>query len=251
MAGTESTKGRWYYIFYAMLIKLPEATLLLCVLSLLSGPDQLRRAWLPLLTGMIVFLTIVISVRMDDHSRYAISSLPFLFVWIGSVVSENHCKLRLRYSIAGGLCVWGAISTITATPFTLAFANQMSGGRAELHRHLMGSEFDWGQDLVALQNWSESHGVNEPINLLYCGLNDPSVYGVNWTFPKEFGVESAKSLTPGWYAVSPNVLFRDTGFRVFGAGSTEQLVDSDACRELRRRSADFIVGSGLRIFRIP
>ncbi len=125
---------------------------------------------------------------MDDHSRYAISSLPFLFVWIGSVVSEHRYKSRLRYSIVGGICVWGAISTIMATPYTLAFANQMSGGRAELHRHLMGSEFDWGQDLVALQNWSESHGVKEPINLLYCGLNAPSVYGVNWLSQKSLEV---------------------------------------------------------------
>jgi len=251
MAGTESTDGRWYYVFYAMLIKLPDATLLLCVLSLLSGIAQLRRAWLPLLTGMTVLSMITASVRMDDHSRYAISCLPFLFVWLGSVVSENHRKSRWRCSVVAGLCLWGGISTLMATPNTLAFANQISGGRTQLHRHLLGSEFDWGQDLVALRNWSETHNIGEPIHLLYCGLNDPSVYGVRWSFPNEFASQSAKSLTPGWYAVSPNVLYRETGFRVFGnPQSTEEMVRSQACKEIRNRSADFVVGAGMHVYRV-
>jgi hypothetical protein len=64
-------------------------------------------------------------------------------------------------------------------PNYLSFFNLPSGGPSRGHRYLLGSNLDWGQDLIALGDYMEREGI-EKVDLAYFGRVDPEVYGIKY-----------------------------------------------------------------------
>jgi hypothetical protein len=65
-----------------------------------------------------------------------------------------------------GIALLGtAGSTLCAYPHQLAYFNEGAGGRSFAIGHLLGSSFDWGQDLLLFGEWMSSHPEYRPIAL--------------------------------------------------------------------------------------
>jgi len=45
------------------------------------------------------------------------------------------------------------VSTLRVYPHQLVYFNEVSGGPENGYRHLLGSNFDWGQDLLLVKRW--------------------------------------------------------------------------------------------------
>ena len=56
--------------------------------------------------------------------------------------------------------LWTAFSTLSVYPHQLAYFNELAGGPEEGHRHLLGSNLDWGQDLLFGSAASAQHRVD-------------------------------------------------------------------------------------------
>ena len=65
-------------------------------------------------------------------------------------------RLRSIASLAPGLLVaaallWTGLSTLSVYPHQLAYFNEAAGGPENGHQHLLGSNLDWGQNVLYLK----------------------------------------------------------------------------------------------------
>lgn len=67
-------------------------------------------------------------------------------------------------------------STLRVYPHQLAYFNELSGGPENGYKHLLGSNLDWGQDLLFAESWMKDHGV-QPRNVRLISNGILSVYG--------------------------------------------------------------------------
>jgi hypothetical protein len=73
--------------------------------------------------------------------------------------------------------VWLAVSVCTASPYSLAYFNELARGHGE--NWLSDSNLDWGQDLPALARELAARG-NPPVVLSYFGTGDPEAYNIHY-----------------------------------------------------------------------
>ena len=78
------------------------------------------------------------------------------------------------------LLLWQLVTTVTARPGLLAYANEAWGGPSETHLYLSDSNVDWGQQLKAVRNYLETH-PSQPCYFAYSaqGPVDFRDYGIN------------------------------------------------------------------------
>lgn len=104
-------------------------------------------------------------------------------------------------------------------PNWLAYFNDFAGGPANGSAWLGGSNFDWGQNLLALKKWYAEH---EDIENLYVAVRshyDPTNIGLEFDPPPPFMMgqpfvrdkHGQRAPLPGWYAVSEDVLQCERG----------------------------------------
>jgi hypothetical protein len=105
---------------------------------------------------------------------------PMLYILIGGcadyLVSKNP---KYTYGFAA-LLLWQLITTITARPGLLAYANEAWGGPSKTHLYLSDSNTDWGQQLKAVKYYLETH-PSGPCYFAYFaqGPVDFRDYGIN------------------------------------------------------------------------
>ena len=97
---------------------------------------------------------------------------------------------------------------------SLSYFNELAGGPRQGHKRLLGSNLDWGQDLLYLAEWCDAHPTACPIKLevdstTACEIvfrNKCNVNGPDHEADHRNGMPS-----PGWLAISLNKLFDETG----------------------------------------
>lgn len=115
----------------------------------------------------------------------------------------------VKYILLIALLVWLLLETLFAAPYFLSYFNEVGGGVWNGYHYVTDSNYDWGQDLLRLQNWvntSSVIGPDDKIAVDYFGGGNPSYYlgarEVNWSSaqgnPADQGIH--------WLAVSVNSL---------------------------------------------
>jgi hypothetical protein len=127
----------------------------------------------------------------------------------------------LKYILLILLVLWLAIETFSVAPYFLSYFNEFAGGTANGYRYVTDSNYDWGQDLLRLQQWvdqqnkrctlietTDSCGIDK-IAVDYFGGGNPKYY----LGSKEIDWQSAKGNPANqnihWLAVSVNTLEGD------------------------------------------
>lgn len=191
-------EGWWYYYLYGFAVKLPLGTLALLLLALcdrhsvrLSLRDSLSLLGVP----CAVLVLVSSQTAINQHLRYALPVLPFAFIAISRVASHwtsRSLAWRSGVTLCLGATVW---SSLAVYPHSLAYFNELAGGPENGHRHLLGSNLDWGQDLYSLRHWLDEHPHARPLRLAYAGNVDPRLAEIEFTLPPD-------EPEPGWHAVS-------------------------------------------------
>jgi len=228
--------GWWDYYLRALLYKVPEGTWILVGLSLVTLVlvRRSRAEWFDEIAlgtvPVVILFSMTVLTDINLGLRYVLAILPYVFISVGKVV-PGCLSLRRPWRFAAGFLVAGSLGlTIGASvwihPHYLAYFNWASGGPDRSPPRLIDSNLDWGQDLVALQKWWRETIPNEPIGLAYFGQINPSIFAMRgeafaWFLPPvRPGTTSqlpgqtrapligpARTLTPGYYAVSATLLY--------------------------------------------
>ena len=231
--------GWWYYYLYCLLVKVSHGTqalvLLACVGLVVRRVRQGQtRATLRdevLLLAPAVCLLVLLSAHpaINRHFRYALPSLGVLLIF-GSrcllVLTDRLCRICWQKPLAilaGVLLAVAATESLRVYPHSLAFFNLLSGGPANGHRHLLGSNLDWGQDLLALKRWQAAHRDIPLRQIVYGGDTEPAYLGIDYApvptmEPGETQHAYLRRLPPGVYAVSVAYLAGYQGGMFDGTG---------------------------------
>ncbi|HVA50424.1 MAG TPA: hypothetical protein VNH11_29010 [Pirellulales bacterium] len=210
LRGEMRRAGWWYYYLYAFAIKTPLGTWLLATIALAGA--LARGAWRAGLRDELVLLlppaSILVLVSsqtgMNQHFRYILPALPFVFILIGRAgraLYDPQGAVRWLVAIAVAL---STASSLRVYPYQLSYFNELVGGPERGHEHLLDSNIDWGQDLLELKRWLDSHPEARPLRLAYFGMFDPRIAGIDCDPVPDV---ARCRLPQGWYALSVNSLY--------------------------------------------
>lgn len=77
----------------------------------------------------------------------------------GFAVVLRSVKGWIPLILVAAALLWTAGSTLAVYPHQLAYFNELAGGPEHGHRHLLGSNVQWGQDLLLVQEWIEASAI--------------------------------------------------------------------------------------------
>jgi Dolichyl-phosphate-mannose-protein mannosyltransferase len=214
--------GWWYYYLYAMLIKEPLATWVLLAISILLAVGNprlyaagLREELLLIIPAAVLLIFVSSQTGFNHHLRYALPSFPFIFVLISRVSRAFVVGHRAIASVVCLAMTYSVISSLIVVPHSLSYFNELAGGPRGGHWQLANSNADWGQDLLYLKRWYDTHPDARPLHIKYdLALIDPTFAGIPWR-PIAIGNSATKAISvapadrgprPGWYVVSVNQL---------------------------------------------
>ncbi len=220
LAGRWGEQGWWYYYLYATAVKVPLGTWGLFVIAVAStcvGAWRGLRAdeFVMLIPAATIFILVSSQTGLNHHMRYVLPSFPLIFVFIGRVGQREYLRpVGVRWTVLGLLAAT-VVSSLATVPHSLAYFNEASGGPLRGHEHLVDSNIDWGQDLLQLKRWLHRRPDATPFFLAYWGPVEPSLLGIEYETVPDLSVVATRvhhgrieerTLQPGWYAVSVNVL---------------------------------------------
>ncbi len=213
--------GSWYFYLYALAVKVPLGAWALVLfgaaLALLGHPASAGwREEIFLWVPPLAILTFVSSQTGLNYFRYALPLFPFVLVSTGKLAFFFRTGRWRMATLLALLLAGSAGSTLRAFPHTLAYFNELAGGPSNGHAHLVDSNLDWGQDLLALKSWLDEHPEARPLGLAYFNHVDPRVLGISFSLPPLGPVRGAVDDRtqeqlgphPGYYAVSVHFVQR-------------------------------------------
>jgi hypothetical protein len=166
-----------------------------------AGYAAARREELFLLVPLIAVLVLVSSqTGFNRHVRYVLPVFPFAFILISRLARAFALRHPGIVAIGIPAFAWSVMSSLMVYPHSMSYFNELGGGPRGGHAHLLSSNIDWGQDLLYLREWYDSHPEARPLHLAYRLPNvDPALVGIDY--------ESVPSTpTPGWHVASVDKL---------------------------------------------
>lgn len=166
--------GWWYYYLVVLAIKCTIGELWLFALAsigrlwnraMFANESSDRMDWPLLLIPTMIFLGLLsYHTGLNRHSRYMFQFLPLCMIWASQAITFFPSKPTLRIATLG-LLGWGALSSLSCFPHSLAYFNELIGGPSQGHKYLSGTNIDWGhnvfylRDEIKRRNWT-SVGVS-------------------------------------------------------------------------------------------
>lgn len=257
LGGRWQKTGWWYYYLYGLALKLPLGTWCLLGFATLAGlwrrgPAAWRDEVVLLAPALVILGFVSLQTGLNEHVRYVLPIVPFLFIWIGRLAPAIRPRPPSRMTswdrgiaaAAGAALLWAMAQPQFSFPHNLSYFNELAGGPAGGIRHLIHSNLDWGQDLLLLRQWQLEHPEAQPLHIAYFGPCEPELAGVegkNVTGSITSG-HAGEPLSPGWYAVSATLL---AGFYDEGSGG-----DGTASCRFRKLVEVDRVGYSIHILRV-
>ena len=164
-----------------------------------------------LLPPVVILALASSQTAFNHHFRYVLPAFGYVFVLLGGLAVRWMSGEVLRFAAAACLLA-NITSAAWAFPHHLAYFNEAVGGGRRGSEHLLGSNLDWGQDLLYVRSWLESHPNSRPLYLAYHGYFDSTDIGLECE-KAMFGPYSTRGptmdqpLPPGWYAISANYVY--------------------------------------------
>jgi hypothetical protein len=182
----------------------PEGKAIVPAQRLKEGDSPLRAAFpartflrdelILLVPPLVIFAVVSSKTGFSEHMRYVLPCFPCLFVWTTRYsrgLRENSIDKESRdlLAYAGGIrratgwlatllalifLIWSIASSLWIYPHSLSYFNESIGGPLNGSKHLLGSSFDWGQDLRFLQFWVRDNASKTELQLAYYGCFDPA-----------------------------------------------------------------------------
>lgn len=186
----------WFFpVAFGVKTPLPFLLLGLTSLGTLLVTGVRRKDWrLPALAGCFVaIMACAMTANLNLGVRHILALYPLLALaaasWGGAVE-----RSKAAMAIFVLLLSWQTIESLAAHPDYLPYFNQIAGDSPE--DFLVGSDLDWGQDLLRLSATAHELGIDE-LHLSYSGSARPAAFD----FPK-LNELAAGERPSGWVAVS-------------------------------------------------
>ena len=167
--GRTSDSGWWYYFPVALAIKMTLSSLVLAgIAALISLRGRGRYVVKPtafsgwfIAVPMVVLLAVGMATRLDIGVRYMLPVIGMLTVAAGGVARLVPSRMNWYGALIASVLVFNVVSVGRAFPHFIPYANEAFGGPSKLHRSLIDSNLDWGQDIPLLTRYLSDNDIDE------------------------------------------------------------------------------------------
>lgn len=176
LLGREYSRAIWYYFPVALTIK---TSLTLLILPLAVLVTRWRAFWNWALLIALGLLLFSLNSRVQIGVRFMLPLLACFAIGLAAALVQAVRSLtplgRWILIAIVALGIGGnVVADVRVWPEALCFTNAAWGGTQIGYRWLSDSNYDWGQGLPELRDWSEAHQV-ETVDVWYFGT-DPRVH---------------------------------------------------------------------------
>ncbi len=218
--------GCWYFYIYAILMKMPMGTLLLGVLAgvltvVLWRSDTDWKSEFILLATSLAVLVFVSRSGVSCTFRYVMPFLPYVIIWVSKTARVVYERRPWQARTVSALLAWSVLSALNTYPHSGSYYNEVAGGPAKGHAHVVSPDMDWGQDFVGLKRWLSHHPEASPLGMAWHHeVLDPKAIGIDYVKVPP-GIIINQGYTPdllydlgpqpGWYAINVRALRERAG----------------------------------------
>ena len=157
--------GVWFYFPVAFVIKATLTTLIFLLLIVYAIATGKLRGWREILFLSLppsLYFCISMTSKLNIGVRHILLVFIFLLVLAGGAAWSLICKDRRWAWPIGALILFHVISSLRAFPTSyIAYANELWGGPANIHKYLTDSTTDWGQQLKAVKRYVGERGIQQ------------------------------------------------------------------------------------------
>ncbi|MEX2553011.1 MAG: glycosyltransferase family 39 protein [Actinomycetota bacterium] len=166
--GEKYLGGKASFYPASLAMKSPLALIAAFILGSIAWVTIRRRPLdlLMLLLLPVSFLLFAMTTGTNLGVRHVLI-VPLFMALVGGAMALKRSRAWLAASI--GLSVWALVATWSSYPAHIAYINEAFGGSDNAYKLVGDSNVDWGQDLVRLRDYLESHEVPQPVWLAYFG----------------------------------------------------------------------------------
>jgi 4-amino-4-deoxy-L-arabinose transferase-like glycosyltransferase len=175
--------GQWWYFPFVILVKTTLGMLALVTLAafaIITGRLRKRRELAFVLIPWLVYLAVAILAGMNIGSRHILPLYALAAILAGAglvaLASQN-----ARWAWVGAALIFAHIaSSIAAFPNFIPYANEAWGGQRNVRHLLSDANVDWGQQLLQVKHWQNSHPDEECWFAYFARPEiDPATYGIH------------------------------------------------------------------------
>ena len=160
--------GIWYYFPTVLAIKSTLGFLGLVLLAIVAVATGRFRRWREILFLVVpagVYLFVAMTSHLNIGARHILPVWVFLCLFAAGGASawvwrEGRRSKGWGYAVAV-LLVLHVASSARAYPNYMAYSNELWGGPAKTYRYLTDSNTDWAQQLIAVKQYTEEHGIKD------------------------------------------------------------------------------------------
>jgi len=157
--------GVWFYFPLAFVIKATLTTLIFLPLIVYAIATRKLRGWREILflsLPPLLYFCISMTSKLNIGVRHILLVFIFLLVLAGGAAWSLICKDRRWAWPIAALILFHVISSLRAFPTSyIAYANELWGGPANIHKYLTDSTTDWGQQLKAVKRYVDERGIQQ------------------------------------------------------------------------------------------
>lgn len=242
LLGQVRETGWWYFFPVALAVKstipfLVFAGLGIFYLASLGGSSEERWISLAPIVATATILLVCAPSHINIGVRHILPIFPLLAIIGGVGASQLWSDARTKFAgppIVLILLSWQGIASVRSHPDYLAYFNEFAGSHPE--NILIGSDLDWGQDLLRLSAALQQRQIDQ-VSIAYAGSSHLDLTKFN--LPRFKTLEPYKPVT-GWVAIS----FLDLKVGDLGA-PTNGFAWLDAYKPVA------LVGRSILLYRIP
>jgi hypothetical protein len=165
MFGKVYAHGVWFYFPVAFVIKATLTTLIFLPLIFYAIATRKLRGWREILFLSLppsLYFCISMTSKLNIGVRHILLVFIFLLVLAGGAAWSLISKDRRGAWPIAVLLLFHIVSSLRAFPTSyIAYANELWGGPANIHKYLTDSTTDWGQELKAVKRYVDEHGIQQ------------------------------------------------------------------------------------------
>lgn len=181
LLGQVSSTGGWKsYYFYVIALKWPLVVLLLALVGIvviLRKRVRLPDGWPALIAIPAVLFLMALFSRIQIGDRHILPLYPFALLLAAAAWQGLH-ERRLARILLLVLVVLNAADCLRFAPDYMSYFTPLVD-QSQSYNLLTDSNTDWGQGLIALKRYQDTH-PDEEIHLAYFGTVDPAAYGIRY-----------------------------------------------------------------------
>src|ERR1700736_1811389 len=163
--GKTYAHGVWFYFPLAFVIKATLTTLIFLPLIVYAMATGKLRGWREILflsLPPLLYFCISMTSKLNIGVRHILLVFIFFLVLAAGAAWSLICKDRRWAWPIGALILFHVISSLRAFPTSyIAYANELWGGPANIHKYLTDSTTDWGQQLKAVKRYVDERGIQQ------------------------------------------------------------------------------------------